>query len=86
MVEQISSEILTILSALYLSWIILKDYQYRSDINMPHDNIWQTKLRIREDFGPERYLLDPKDIHNPEVPEKMSLLMKEMREVFHLLH
>jgi S-adenosylmethionine decarboxylase len=65
---------------------ILNNYQFRSDINMPHDNIWQTKLRIREDFSPERYLLRPEDHTNPLVPEKMNLLMKEMREVFHLLH
>jgi S-adenosylmethionine decarboxylase len=65
---------------------ILSQYQFRSDINMPHDNIWQTKLRIREDFSPERYLLNGSDKDHPLVQEKMGLLMKEMREVFHLLH
>lgn len=65
---------------------ILKDFKYRSDINMPHDNIWQTKLMIREDLAAERYLLDPKDKNLSIVPEKMNLLLKEMREVFHLLH
>ena len=63
---------------------ILKDYKYRNDISMSHANIWQTKLMIR-DFGPERYLMDVKDINHPEVDEKMTRLAQEMREVYDLI-
>jgi S-adenosylmethionine decarboxylase len=62
---------------------ILSNYQYRQDVNLANDNIWQTKLMVKE-FGAERYLLDPADINNPIVPAKMKLIRQEMREVFHL--
>ncbi len=64
---------------------VLENYLYRSDLNMAQENIWQTKLMIKE-FGPERYLMAPKnkDLKGPEVAEKMKLLKAEMREVFHL--
>jgi len=62
---------------------ILENYLYRQDLNMAHENIWQTKLMIRE-FGAERYLLEPDDVGHPDVPEKMKLLDAEMRAVFHL--
>ncbi len=65
---------------------ILSTYKFRSDINMPNDNIWQTKLLIRDDLGPERYLQEPSEKDNPLVEEKMKLLHNEMREVFHLMH
>lgn len=67
----------------YINPRILEDYVYRFDINISHDNIWQTKLMIRE-MGPERYLMEPQDVNHPEVPNKMKLLNSEMREVFHL--
>jgi S-adenosylmethionine decarboxylase len=62
---------------------VLDRYVYRQDINMAHDNTWQTKLMIKE-MGPENYLLDPKDVNHPDIDAKMSLLRQEMREVFHL--
>lgn len=58
-------------------------YQYRQDINIAHDNIWQTKLMVKQ-MGAENYLLDPSDRNHPEIDHKMELLNKEMREVFHL--
>ncbi|MBF0312339.1 MAG: adenosylmethionine decarboxylase [Oligoflexia bacterium] len=64
---------------------ILADYKICADINLPNDNIWQTKLLIRDDFGAERYLLDPKDKDRPEVAERMGHLYKEMKEIFHLV-
>lgn len=61
----------------------LEQYQYRQDINIAHDNIWQTKLMVKP-TGPENYLFDKKDINHPELAHKMELLNQEMREVFHL--
>jgi S-adenosylmethionine decarboxylase len=61
----------------------LEQYQYRQDINIAHDNIWQTKLMVKP-MGPENYLLDPNDKNHPEIEHKMNLLNQEMREVFHL--
>lgn len=62
---------------------ILDRYIYRQDVNMAHDNIWQTKLMIKP-MGPENYLLDPNDVNHPQIDQKMALLNQEMREVFHL--
>lgn len=68
----------------FISKDILENYKYRSDLNMGHENIWQTKLMVKE-FGPERYLMKPKkDINHPLIDEKMTLLSNEMRDVFHL--
>jgi S-adenosylmethionine decarboxylase len=61
----------------------LDKYLYRQDINIAHDNIWQTKLMVKP-MGPENYLLDPKDVNHPLIDQKMRLLNNEMREVFHL--
>lgn len=61
----------------------LEKYLYRQDINIAHDNIWQTKLMVKP-MGPENYLLDPNDRNHTEIDHKMDLLNKEMREVFHL--
>jgi S-adenosylmethionine decarboxylase len=63
---------------------ILKNYQYHSDLNMPRDNIWQTKLMVK-DFGPERFVFDQKDKNHPEIDKKMQTLFNEMREIFHLV-
>jgi S-adenosylmethionine decarboxylase len=62
---------------------ILADYEYRSDLNMPRDNIWQTKLMSR-DFGPERFVFDQADVNHPDIDKKMHNLFEEMREVYHL--
>lgn len=62
---------------------ILSNYQYRQDVNLANDNIWQTKLMVK-DFSADRYLMDAADVKNPIVTEKMKLLKQEMREVFHL--
>jgi S-adenosylmethionine decarboxylase len=67
----------------YIKPEILADYKFRSDINMPRENIWQTKLMIK-DFGPERYLMDASDINHPEMDRYMQRLAVEMKEVFHL--
>lgn len=58
-------------------------YKYRQDVNLPNDNIWQTKLMVKA-MGPENYLLDPNDRNHPDIDHKMELLHQEMREVFHL--
>lgn len=62
------------------------NFSHISDINMPQDNIWQTKMMIKEDMPVENYLLNPNDAKNPIVAEKMKLLRAEMREVFHMMH
>ncbi len=69
----------------YISKDVLSNYKFRSDINMPKDNIWQTRLLIG-DMNPKRYLMEEYDIDHPEVPHKMELLDKEMREVFQMIH
>lgn len=62
----------------------LEQYQYRQDINIAHDNIWQTKLMVNP-TDPAKYLFEPeKDINHPDLAHKMQLLNQEMREVFHL--
>ena len=64
---------------------IKNNFTYLADINMPQDNIWQTKLMVK-DLGPESYLLNPSDINHPDVPAKMKLLVQEMKEVYHMIH
>jgi S-adenosylmethionine decarboxylase len=61
----------------------LQKYAYRQDINIAHDNIWQTKLMVKA-TDPANYVFDPKDVSHPEIGHKMELLNQEMREVFHL--
>ncbi|MCO4753459.1 MAG: S-adenosylmethionine decarboxylase [Bacteriovoracaceae bacterium] len=62
---------------------ILEDYTYRSDLNIPRDHIWQTKLMAKE-FGPERFVFSKEDVNRPDIDEKMQNLYSEMKEVFHL--
>jgi S-adenosylmethionine decarboxylase len=62
---------------------ILNNYKYRTDLNIGRENIWQTKLMVK-DFGPERYVMHKKDSHHVDIENKMKLLHQEMREVFHL--
>lgn len=62
---------------------VLSDYEFHSDLNMPRDNIWQTKLMLKE-FGPDKFVFDEKDINHPEIDKKMFSLYEEMREVYHL--
>ncbi len=64
---------------------IKRNFTYMADINMPQDNIWQTKLMVKE-MGPENYLLNPNDVNHPDVPAKMELLKKEMKEVYNMIH
>lgn len=64
----------------------IKDsFQLISDINMPQNNIWQSKFLVKE-TKPENYLLNAKDINHPDLPKKMELLKKEMLEVYHMIH
>lgn len=71
----------------FISPEILKKYLYRSDINMPHDNIWQTKLLAWGPFDIQNYFLNPLEQYDKdEVEHKMALLREEMREVYHLIH
>lgn len=62
---------------------ILENFEFKSDLNIPRDNIWQTKLMAKR-FGPERFVYDLADTDRPEIGQKMALLYDEMREVFHL--
>ncbi|MCT4640794.1 MAG: S-adenosylmethionine decarboxylase [Bacteriovoracaceae bacterium] len=62
---------------------VLKDYEFHSDLNMPRDNIWQTKLMLK-DFGAEKFIFDKKDLNQPDINEKLANLYEEMREVFHM--
>jgi S-adenosylmethionine decarboxylase len=64
---------------------IKAEFTHIADINMPQNNIWQSKFLVKEK-GPENYLLDPKDVNHPDVPVKMQLLKKEMLEVYHMIH
>ncbi len=62
---------------------ILDQYEFKTDLNMSRDNIWQTKLMVKN-FDPQRYLMDESDFNHPEIDQKMSLLSSEMKDVFHL--
>lgn len=62
---------------------ILENYEYHSDLNMPRDNIWQTKLRTKR-FGPEKFIFDEKTANHPDIEKKMDQLFLEMNEVYHL--
>lgn len=62
---------------------ILNDFKYKSDLNIPRDNIWQTKLMTKE-FGPERFVFAKSDLNRSDMDEKMQMLYQEMREVYHL--
>ncbi|MDD4973973.1 MAG: adenosylmethionine decarboxylase [Bacteriovorax sp.] len=64
---------------------IKSKFLYMADINMPQDNIWQTKMMVKE-MGPENYLLNPNDVNHPDVSMKMELLKKEMKEVYNMIH
>ncbi len=64
---------------------IKETFQLISDINMPQNNIWQSKFLVRE-TKPENYLLNAQDINHPDLPKKMELLKKEMLEVYHMIH
>ena len=67
----------------YIPREILDRYVYRQDVNLAHDNIWQTKLMVGN-IRAESYLLDPRDLTHPDLHRKMQVLTTEMREVFHL--
>jgi S-adenosylmethionine decarboxylase len=58
-------------------------YEYHSDLNMPRDNIWQTKLMLK-DMGAERFVYHQEDTKHPNINSKMKALYDEMREVYHL--
>jgi len=62
---------------------VIELYEFHSDLNMPRDNIWQTKLMLKK-FGPERFVFEKKDTNHPEIDQKMQQLYSEMREVYHL--
>ncbi|NOT80105.1 MAG: adenosylmethionine decarboxylase [Bacteriovoracaceae bacterium] len=64
---------------------IKSDFMFVADINMPQNNIWQSKFMVQEK-GPENYLLNPADVNHPDVPKKMELLRREMLEVYHMIH
>lgn len=62
---------------------ILEAYSFRSDLNIPRDNIWQTKLMLKE-IDPKRFLYEQSDANHPELAEKIEFLSEEMKEVYHL--
>ncbi len=64
---------------------IKSDFTFVADINMPQNNIWQSKFLVQEK-GPENYLLNPNDVNHPDVPKKMEMLRREMLEVYHMIH
>lgn len=64
---------------------IREKFLYVADMNMPQNNIWQTKLFVKE-TGPANYLLNPDDVNHPAVKDKMALLHQEMLEIYHMIH
>lgn len=62
---------------------ILETFEFKSDLNIPRDNIWQTKLMVKQ-FGPERFVYDTKDVNHPEIEAKMKELYDDMKDVYHL--
>lgn len=67
----------------YIDPKILAEYAYYSDLNIPRENIWQTKLMVKP-TDVIRYLMEPEDINHPEIERMMRDLKAEMKEVFHL--
>lgn len=67
----------------YIDPKVLEMFQFRSDLNIPRDNIWQTKLMLKE-FGPDRFVYKQEDFNHPQIDMKMKALYDEMREVYHL--
>lgn len=69
----------------FISPEIKDTFNLISDINMPQNNIWQSKFLVKETKA-ENYLLNAADINHPDLPKKMELLRKEMVEVYHMIH
>lgn len=67
----------------YIEPKVLEQYEFHSDLNMPRDNIWQTKLMLQNE-GPERFLFNKEDKNQPDIDQKMKNLYQEMSEVFHM--
>lgn len=67
----------------YIKPEILSQYEYKSDLNIARENIWQTKLMMSPQ-DKRRYLMEPEDINHPGLDKMMGLLDQEMKEVFHL--
>ena len=63
----------------------LELFEFRTDLNMPKENIWQTKLKVKV-TDPQRFLLHEDDCHNPELADKLQLLEQEMTAVFNMIH
>lgn len=62
---------------------VMKSYEYHSDLNMPRDNIWQTKMMIK-DMGPSHFVFKQDDVNHADIEHKMAMLRDEMKEVYHL--
>lgn len=62
---------------------VMEQYEYHSDLNMPRDNIWQTKMMIK-DMGAQHFVFEEVDANHPEIDAKMRILREEMKEVYHL--
>ena len=64
---------------------ILSIFEHRTDLSLPNENIWQTKLMVK-DFDVKRYLIIKDDSKRPEMITKMNILQEEMKEVFHMIN
>lgn len=64
---------------------ILEQFKYRTDLNIPKDNIWQTKMMVHGN-EPERFLMKHSDLSNPKLDGQMKRLESEMHEVFNMIH
>jgi len=62
---------------------VIKNFEHLEDLNMPQNNIWQTKLMLKR-TDPSRFVFEQDDVNHPDINEKMDLLYEEMREVYHL--
>jgi S-adenosylmethionine decarboxylase len=63
----------------------LELFEFRTDLNMPKENIWQTKLKVKV-TDPQRFLLHSEDRNNSELKYKLQLLEQEMTAVFNMIH
>ncbi len=64
---------------------ILSTFKYRTDLNIPKDNIWQTKM-MAYNGDPAAFLLKQDNRHHPDIEQKLKRLDSEMHEVFNMIH
>lgn len=66
----------------YIDESILEDY-YSLDLALQRDLIWQTKM-LRTNLKEQDYFLNPVDLDDPIIRQKIDAVKREMRGVLHM--